>query len=237
MFPNLRVVCFDLDNTLWDVDPVIRAAEAHLYEWLREHYPRIPERWTSDQMRQARMVLAREEAHRAHDFTWLRTESLARHAREVGYGEEAAQRAFDVFFEARNRVVPFADVRPSLEQLRSRFRIASLSNGNSDLVRIGLASVFDLSLAAGTLGVAKPQARAFLAVADRMQCAPGEVLYVGDDPHVDVVGARAAGLRTAWIDRAGSEWPADVPRADIEVRDCAELARRLAPPEVNDARA
>jgi putative hydrolase of the HAD superfamily len=53
------------------------------------------------------------------------------------------------------------------------------------------------------------------------------VLYVGDDPLLDVEAARAAGLRTAWMNRTGLAWPQAVAAADMDVVDCNELAVRL----------
>ncbi len=92
MSDKIRAVAFDLDNTLWDIAPVIERAEARLHAWLLEHCPRIPEKVSMADMRAAREALGREEPHNAHDFTYLRITALARHARECGYGEEVAQR-------------------------------------------------------------------------------------------------------------------------------------------------
>src|ERR1700744_2393846 len=132
MLDNVRAVAFDLDNTLWDVAPVIERAEVRLHEWLRVHCPRIPEQVSLEDMRAAREALARAEPHNAHDFTYLRVTALARHARECGYGDEVPPRAFEVFCAARNELDLFADVRPALERLHSRYRLATLSNGNAD---------------------------------------------------------------------------------------------------------
>jgi putative hydrolase of the HAD superfamily len=227
MLANVRAVAFDLDNTLWDVAPVIERAEVRLYEWLREHCPRIPERVTVDDMRAARERLAREEPHNAHDFTYLRVTALARHARECGYEDEVAQRAFEVFFAARNELDLFADVRPALERLRSRYQLATLSNGNADIERIGLADFFVLSLNARQIGVGKPHPRCFERLASELQLAPAEIVYVGDDPVLDVEASRAAGLRSAWINRFDQPWPAALAPADITVIDCSQLADAL----------
>src|SRR5487761_191411 len=158
---DLRGVAFDLDNTLWDVGPVIVRAEQRLHAWLREHCPRITERVSLEEMRAAREQLARAEPHHAHDFTYLRITALAAHARECGYAEEVAERAFEVFFAARNELQPYADVHPALERLRTRYALGSLSNGNADLELIGLARLFSVSLNARQIGVAKPHRRCF----------------------------------------------------------------------------
>lgn len=223
----IRAVAFDLDNTLWDVDPVLARAEERWLQWLRENCPRIPERLSLDDMRTARMQLAAREPHNAHDFTYLRIASLAQHAREYGYDESIAEAAFEIFITARNHVDLFADVRPGLHRLRARYALATLSNGNADLGRIGLADFFSVSLNARSVGTAKPDPRCFERLVKDLHLEPQEVIYVGDDPLLDVEAARAAGLATAWMNRTGQTWPATVRPADIDVSDCVELAMQL----------
>jgi FMN hydrolase / 5-amino-6-(5-phospho-D-ribitylamino)uracil phosphatase len=227
MLDRIRAVAFDLDNTLWDVAPVIERAEARLHEWLHEHCPRIPEQISLEDMRAAREALAREEPHNAHDFTYLRVTALARHARECGYEEEVAQRAFEVFFAARNELDLFAEVRPALERLRTRYLLATFSNGNADLARIGLAELFVLSLNARQIGVGKPHPHCFERIAAELRVAPGEIVYVGDDPVLDVEASRAAGFRSAWVNRFDQQWPDTLAPADLMVTNCTQLAELL----------
>ena len=202
-------------------------AEARLFAWLETHCPRITAGVSREDMRQAREELARREPHRAHDFTYLRTQALAGHAREHGYEEAIAERAFEVFLAARCEVDVFPDVGPGLARLRSRYALGSLSNGNADLGRIGLEHVFTVSLNARQVGAAKPARRCFERLAQELGVAPAQLLYVGDDPVLDVEAARAAGLQSAWMDRRGHAWPAGLHRADLTVKDCTELAQAL----------
>ncbi len=227
MLQNVRAVAFDLDNTLWDVEPVIARAERLLLQWLREHCPRIPERISAEEMRAARERLAREEPQRAHDLTYVRTEALARHARECGYGAEVAEQAFQVFFAARNELEPFRDVRPALERLQGRYLLATLSNGNADLARIGLTDLFTLSLNARQIGFAKPHPVCFQRLAQGLRLDPRNILYAGDDPVIDVEAARAAGLRTAWVNRRRERWPDGLIAPDLVVTSCVSLADAL----------
>ncbi|MFL6602070.1 MAG: HAD family hydrolase [Steroidobacteraceae bacterium] len=224
---RIRAVTFDLDNTLWDVDPVLVRAEEQWLHWLRENCPRIPERLSLDDMRAARMQLAAREPHNAHDFTYLRIASLAEHARECGYDASIADAAFEIFITARNQLDLFADVRPGLHRLRARYALGTLSNGNADLGRIGLAELFSVSLNARGVGAAKPDQRCFERLVADLGLQPQQVIYVGDDPLLDVEAARAAGLATAWMNRTGQAWPATVQAADINVSDCVELALQL----------
>jgi 2-haloalkanoic acid dehalogenase type II len=224
---KIRAVAFDLDNTLWDVDPVLVRAEERWLQWLRENCPRIPERLSLDDMRTARMQLAAREPHKAHDFTYLRIASLAQHARECGYDESIAEAAFEIFITARNQLDLYADVGPGLHRLRARYALATLSNGNADLSRIGVADLFSVSLNARGVGAAKPDRRCFERLVEDLHLEPQEVIYVGDDPLLDVEAARTAGLATAWMNRTGQTWPAIVRPADIDVGDCVELAVQL----------
>jgi putative hydrolase of the HAD superfamily len=224
---EIRAVAFDLDNTLWDVDPVLARAEERWLQWLRENCPRIPERLSLNDMRTARMQLAAREPHKAHDMTYLRIASLAEHAREYGYDESIAEAAFEIFITARNEIDLYADVRPGLHRLRAHYALATLSNGNADLGRIGVAELFSVSLNARSVGVAKPDRRCFERLVEDLHLEPQEVVYVGDDPLLDVEAARAAGLATVWMNRTGQAWPAAVRPADIDVCDCLELAIQL----------
>ena len=227
-FGTVRAICFDLDNTLWEIEPVLLRAEGILADWLRHRYPRIPERFTAEEMLAMRAALSRDEPHQAHDFTYLRRETLARAAAAVGYDRDIAHEAFDAWHAARNQVTPYSETLPALERLKSRFRLATLSNGNADLARIGLSHHFEVSLSAGALGCAKPDPRAYQALADALTLEPAEILFVGDEPHADVLGPRAAGMHTVWVNRLGSVWPDSLPAADASVVHIGELDALLA---------
>jgi len=227
MLMRLRAVAFDLDNTLWDVEPVIARAEAQWMQWLRENCPRLTERLSLEDLRQARTQLATREPHRAHDMTYLRIASLAAHATQYGYEAAVAEHAFEVFMSARNQLDPYPDVRPGLMRLRRQFQLATLSNGNADLRRIGMDDLFAVSLNARDVGAAKPDRRCFQRLLTELRLDATEVLYVGDDPLLDVAAACAAGLHTAWMNRSQLTWPASVQPADINVVDCLDLAARL----------
>src|SRR5688500_5295725 len=64
----VRAICFDLDNTLWDIEPVLVRAERILADWLRARYPRIPERFSPAKMMEVRASVLRERPDRAQGF-------------------------------------------------------------------------------------------------------------------------------------------------------------------------
>jgi FMN hydrolase / 5-amino-6-(5-phospho-D-ribitylamino)uracil phosphatase len=202
-----RVISLDLDDTLWPVAPVIAAAEAALHEWLQERYPRTMHGHSANSMRALRAKIAAQFPEQSHDLTFLRRRALAAQFRAAGYAESACEEALEVFLAARNRVAFFDDVRPALERLRTRYRLFALSNGNADLQRCGLGAFFDGHVSAIAAGAAKPDARIFAALRDRAGVPADEILHIGDDPITDVVGARQAGMQTAWLNRDARSWP------------------------------
>ena len=91
--------------------------------------------------------------------------------------------------------------------------------------RLGLAPFFDAILDSAVEGVEKPDPRLFLLALDRLGMGPEAAVHVGDLYDVDVVGARAAGVRPVLLDEAGLYEAADCPR----VRSLVELADHLDP--------
>ncbi|HET7202603.1 MAG TPA: HAD family hydrolase [Steroidobacteraceae bacterium] len=224
---SIRAIIFDLDDTLWDCSPVIVRAEHALYDFLRARYPRVTGRYDMDAMRALRVQVACEHPAMRHDFTWLRLESLRRHAREAGYPAAMAEEAFEVFYRARNEVVLYEDVRPALDRLAGGYRLFAVSNGNANLRAIGLDGYFEAALAAREAGMLKPDPRIFDILLQRAGLEPTHVAHVGDDQEADVEGARGAGVLPVWLNRAGVAWERESPAPAIEIASLDELPDAL----------
>jgi putative hydrolase of the HAD superfamily len=121
-------------------------------------------------------------------------------------------------------------VRASLERFRATgLRLAVVSNANgtvrSLLDRLELAPFFDAVLDSAVEGVEKPDPRLFLLALERLGVPPEAAVHVGDLYGVDVVGARAAGIRPVLLDEASLYEGADCPR----VGSLVELADHFDP--------
>jgi putative hydrolase of the HAD superfamily len=121
-------------------------------------------------------------------------------------------------------------VRPSLQRFRAAgLRLAAVSNANGTVRvlfdRLGFTPLFEVVLDSRVEGVEKPDPGIFRIALERLREEAGGALHVGDFYNVDVVGARAAGVRPVLVDEAGLYPEADCPR----VRSLAELAAHLAP--------
>jgi putative hydrolase of the HAD superfamily len=93
-------------------------------------------------------------------------------------------------------------VAEALARLGRRFVLFGLTNGNAGLEATGLTPHLRGVISARDCGVAKPDARIFAAACAALAVSPAEVLHVGDDWALDVVGARQAGLHSAWVRRS-----------------------------------
>lgn len=224
VFGNVQLICFDLDDTLWPCHEVIRTAEQACFQWLAANAPRLTQRCSIDEMRAHRIDLARQNPAIAHDLTEVRLRSLIDLTSDAGYPTDIAQRASDVFRAARNRVTPFEEVRETLELLRDRYTLVSVTNGNSQIEQTPLHASFDHSLTAAEVGAAKPDPAIFHVASERSGMPLTSFLHVGDDPVRDIEAARAIGLKTVWVNRYDSDWPAELEPADLEVTDIARLA-------------
>jgi 2-haloalkanoic acid dehalogenase type II len=224
---KLRAICFDLDDTLWDMAPVIPQAEQRLYDWYAENYPRVVERYSPRQIRNLRLAADKKWPELRHDLTELRLRILREIATSTGYDEQMASAAFDVFFAARNDVTLYEDVIPVLRQLGENFALYALSNGNADLRAIGIAAHFSGIYTAREMGVAKPNVRFFREAAQRCGLPPEEMLHVGDHPENDVVAARRSGMPAVWLNRTSADWTHSAERPDAMVSNLYELVAVL----------
>jgi putative hydrolase of the HAD superfamily len=98
-------------------------------------------------------------------------------------------------------------VRPTLGALRAKgYRLVVVSNANGTLhsafERLGLSRFFDVIVDSAEEGVEKPDPRLFELALRRAGATADRALHVGDMYHVDVVGARAAGLSALLVDEA-----------------------------------
>ena len=233
---RIAAISLDLDDTLWPIWPVIEKAERALAAFLSERCPNTAAMFPIAEMRALRERIASDYPQFAHDFTHQRRLSLAHALRSAGDDEAHVEAAFDAFYAARNAVEFYPDALQALERLAARWPIAALTNGNADLKAIGIAHCFKVTITAREAGHAKPDAPIFHAACKHLNLSPREVLHVGDDPVLDVDGARRAGLRTCWINRRGDAWPSHLPKPDLAFTTLAALADHLgAPVEIRRA--
>lgn len=224
---HIKVISLDLDDTLWPIWPTIERAERMLHDWLAEHAPRTATLYPGPQaLRGIRDMVERERPDLAHDMTALRRESIRLALAQAGDDPQLAGPAFDVFIAERHNVSFYPDALPALAALAARYPLVSLTNGNAEISRMGLAPFFKASVAALKAGFSKPDPRIFHMAAEATGVQPHEVLHVGDDAHLDVLAARQAGMQAVWVNRTQATWP-HPERPQLEVAHLGELVEAL----------
>lgn len=224
---EIRLITFDLDDTLWPCMPTIHAAEQKLYNWLQENAPGLTDDHDIDSLRAHRIAVTRKNTALAHNLTEMRLRSLQALAAEYDLDKDLPYAANAVFRQARNIVTPYDEVIGALQSLARHYVLIAVSNGNAEVQHTPLANCFEHHFTAEQVGAAKPDPALFFAASDASGIALSSALHVGDDPLRDIEAARLAGMRTAWVDRHRQSWPVDYAKADIHVADLNALTHLL----------
>ena len=220
---KVRAVSIDLDDTLWPIWPTIERAEKVLHDWLVERAPMAAALFSSPSaLREIRNYMAEQRPELKNDLSAVRRESIRLALYRAGENPLLADEAFEVFFAERQRVTLFDDAQGALEFLSSRFPMVSLSNGNADLERVGIAPYFRAAISAREFGVGKPDPRIFHAAAGAVEVPPETVLHVGDDATLDALGALNAGMQAVWVNRSDHLWPHEL-QPHVTVANLTEL--------------
>lgn len=225
--PGISVLSFDLDDTLWPCLPTILRAENLLYQWLSDNVPEITRHYDIHQLREKRRQLFKQDSQCGHDLSRLRIRSFESLAAEFELNDEWIRPAFEIFYEARQRVTLFDDVQPVLDELAENFQLASLTNGNADTVKTGIDHWFDFSLNAATVGSKKSEPEIYEQVLQLASIDATQMAHIGDDPLQDISGAKAAGIVAIWLNRDGRQWPLEECQPDAVISSLYELPALL----------
>ncbi|WP_395686029.1 HAD family hydrolase [Caenimonas koreensis] len=221
---RIKAISLDLDDTLWPIWPTIERAERVLHDWMVHNTPMAAALFSSPSaLREIRDYMSTNRPDLRYDLSAVRRESIRLALYRAGENPLLAEEAFEVFFAERQRVTLFDDALPALEHLAQRFPLVSISNGNADVGRVGLARFFRASISAREFGVGKPDPRIFLAAAGAIDVQPEDVLHIGDDATLDVLGALNAGMQAGWVNRADHLWPHEL-QPQVTLAHLGELA-------------
>ena len=204
---KIRAITLDLDDTLWPIWPTIERAEKALEDWLGEHAPMTAALFANPTARHdLREQITRSRPELKNNLSSIRREAIRLALYQSQENPQLAEPAFEVFFAERHRVTLFADALRTLEFLSARYPVVALSNGNASVARIGIGQYFKASINAQEFGVGKPDPRIFQAGAGAADASPEQVLHVGDDAALDILGALNCGMQTVWVNRAEQRW-------------------------------
>jgi len=222
----IAVITFDLDNTLWDVEPALIRAEQAQQEWLLQHRPGAVETFDHEALWEFKKSVWKRHPQLLHHVSQLRIQMLYELQIAAGYAEKAsrdgAQQAFAAFLNERHKVVLYEQALEVLQELSRSYTLGALTNGNADIYKTDAAEYFDFAFLAEDIGSSKPHPDMFEAALKQTDVTATQIIHVGDDPEHDVRGAADLGMHTVWMNSRGREWPGGT-AADREISDLREL--------------
>jgi len=190
----IRAVLFDLDGTLYDRDEVVRRVAHEQYETFRDRFGAADR----DEL------IARTLELDDHGYA-RRADVYRKLVADMNVDERLASDLEAHFWDCYcSHCHQPEDTVATLERLRAAGKkLGVITNGPVDwqsrkLRTLKLESYFDDIVISDAVGISKPDARIFTLALDRLGAQPGEAMYVGDHPQIDIAGARAAGLAAAW---------------------------------------
>jgi putative hydrolase of the HAD superfamily len=222
---QIKAIFFDGDDTLWDFRAaMLQALEVTLVELRRMVGNAAAEALTVGRMAEIREAVADDLGEGTSSVEVIRHEALARTLAQVAHRtEDGARRLFEVYNEARfAATLPYPGVPDVLRDLKSRYQLGLVSNGNTYPERVGLGDVFSFVLLAVECGIAKPDRRIFELALDQCGCDASQVVHVGDSLPSDVRGANGIGIRSVWLNRDGAANETGI-TPDHEISDLREL--------------
>lgn len=219
--PRPRLILFDVNETLSDMSGLaVRFSELGLPGHLAQT-------WFAGVLRDGFAVTV---SGANPPFSEVASESLR--SLFAAYGIADVEGGAEQVMTAFMQLPLHLDVAEGVRRLSdSGIRLATLSNGSAAVAeglfeRNGLADRFERLLSVQDAPAWKPASAAYRYALDACGALPAEAMLVAVHPW-DIHGAHAAGLGTAFVNRAGVRYPGFFARPDLEAGSLVDLARLL----------
>lgn len=145
----------------------------------------------------------------------------------------------ETYYQQFSTYMEYAHLPPLLRYLQdARVPFGIITNGfarqqRPKIAALGLDTLTSCIFISEVFGAEKPQASIFLAAASCLGVPTNQILFVGDNPAVDVYGAHQVGMKTAWL-RRFAQWPVTIPFcADMIIHSLGELLALLCDPHAS----
>ncbi len=201
---KIKVLSFDLDNTIYDCQSVLTRAEDWFTQYLCDTYGLGGACLKYDFWAQIKSEVLHNNPKLADDVTYLREVSLVeafdRLKIPLKNGIDDARKLVELFVQHRSAGYVHPQIYDMLSQLKAKYPMIAVSNGNLNPEQIDVAKYFEADIRPSIDGLRrKPFSDMFIECAKFKNVKIDEILHIGDDPFTDVFGAVQAGCKCAWV--------------------------------------
>lgn len=232
MASKLKVVLFDIDDTLYSTTEFTRLARMNAVRAMIETGLRVDEFKAFEELEKVTKEFgANYDRHYDELIARLNVKL------EVSKSVIIAAGVIAYHDSKVKELKPFPDVEWALSVLSKskKLKLGIISDGITlkqieKVIRLGLLDYFDKSAMffVDELGIRKPQPLLFTRVCETLEVAPQEVMYVGDHPTHDIDPANEAGLITIFYQRGGKyAFEAGLTQPHATIRDMMQLVSLL----------
>jgi len=227
---KIKVLSFDLDDTLYQNGEVIKNAERAQFNAICEFVPEA-KALGMDFWMQLKWRVAKQKPEVMHDVSLWRYEVLKQGLSEFSVNDEAIiSQVYERFYQARSDFTVPQQTFDVLAKLRQKYRLIAVTNGNADINKIGLADYFEAYYRAGEHQCRmKPHSDMLdKAAKDLGLSSPEEILHIGDNVGSDIQAAHNAKVASLWFNPEKKAFPSGHCLPNAEYSDLADLELLLA---------
>jgi FMN hydrolase / 5-amino-6-(5-phospho-D-ribitylamino)uracil phosphatase len=217
----VRLVTFDGDDTLWELEPVVEAALLDACEAFAVAFPGA--QVTREELLADRLAV-QDALPRGSELRLYRRAAYRRRVDLLGGGPDSlVDELADRFHVLRSSLIePYPDALGALDRLSASAQLGFITNGNADIEVTPFAGRFAFRLHALVHGPSKPDVALFVHALAQSGVPNHAAVHVGDSLECDVVGAQAAGFHAVWLNRDGKPNQSEI-RPDAEITSLDEL--------------
>ena len=209
---GIKLITFDLDDTLWDNVPTIKKAEIDTRKWIEERVGKID--WGDfNDFINLREELIKDDPVIEWDISKLRKEIFKKklaHVKPQSLRNRIVEEAFDIFIKKRHEIKLFNGVENALDSLSKKYFLGVLTNGNADVYKFAIGKYFEFSISSLEAKNSKPHRAHFdMAISEMRDVSFNEILHIGDHQVNDILFAYNLGIDVLWFNNNNAKWVQD----------------------------
>ena len=231
--PNIKLITFDLDDTFWDISPVIIKAEMATRSYLESHIGKQDWGSMSDFL-SYRKELIKEDPSYEWDIGALRKKIYENKIKKAAIPlleqQELIKRCYEMFLKLRHEVEFYDGVYEAIEELSKNYSLGVLTNGNADIFSFEIGKFFDFSISSFDIQDNKPNKPHFESAKNKYEnISYEEIIHIGDHQINDVYGAYHLGMKAIWFNNMNNEWDQSFDKPDefSHWNDCTKLIEEI----------